>query len=250
MAKRSNTSSGKAKRTLRDKKLQFIEDSHEYFVGSQKLISVTQFVKAFDPPFKKFDEEGISKAIARKTGRTPEEVLAEWKSKAEWGTRIHGLIEEYILGKRAIYDLEEMQAEEGMNAYHALVARYKPIECLPEVRIYSVEHGLAGTIDLILRLENDEFILVDWKTNATLRGAGETFKNDDRLRNLPDHSFSHYTLQLSIYAYLLEQEYGMKCKRLKLVHLMNEKHNIYEIQYLKDVVIEMLEEAKKYGKRN
>ena len=248
MAKRSNTNSGK--RQLRDDSLVFNEEEHTYVKGNQKFISVTQFVKAFNPPFTPFDTEKISKAIAKKTNRTAEDVLKEWKAKADYGTEVHKIIERFILGELKLYDIENRHAEEAISALAKITNTYGYPKELPEVRVYSEKHGIAGTIDCVLLLEDGEFVLIDWKTNATIRGAGEVYRNNDELRNLPDHSFSHYTLQLSIYAYLLESEYGLKCRRLKLVHLLDGKHNIYDITYCKDIVLEMLREAKEHGTKN
>lgn len=249
MPKRTTTTSGR-NRNLRDSALVFSEEEHTYVKGDRKFISVTQFVKSFTPPFTPFDTERISAAIAKKTGRTKEAVLAEWKAKADYGTHVHALIEKYINREIQIHEIENRHAEEAIAALAKISNTYKYPKEFAEVRVYSEEHGIAGTIDLLLLQEDKEFILVDWKTNQTIRGAGETFKHNDELRNLPDHSFSHYTLQLSLYAYILETEYSLKCKRLKLVHLLDNKSNTYDIVYCKDIIEQMLKEAKQHGTTN
>jgi len=62
-----------------------------------------------------------------------------------------------------------------------------------------------------------------------------------------DCNFMHYTLQLSLYAYLLKQidpEYVVK--QLKLIHIdHNNKRTDYEVEYLEKDVERMLSHYKK-----
>jgi hypothetical protein len=121
-----------------------------------------------------------------------------------------------------------------------------------EKRIYHSFYSIAGTID-ILGVKGKSAVIVDWKTNKRelLFESGYYKKewNEQRtkkirtnqwiktnqkmkfpLHNLPDINGYHYTLQLSLYAYLLEC-WGFTVKGLYLYHLrpvMNEKE---EIQY-------------------
>lgn len=116
-----------------------------------------------------------------------------------------------------------------------------------EKRTYSFEHLIAGTIDC-LAVKGKEFIIVDWKTNKKVlnfeagyfkkvNGIESTqwVKTNDRMLE-PLNRLDHckgviYTLQLSIYAYVLEL-WGLKCIGLVLYHLRdNEKPKPYNIIY-------------------
>ncbi len=70
------------------------------------------------------------------------------------------------------------------------------------------------------------------------------------LNNLMDCNFYHYTLQLSLYAYLLQQinpEFNIK--GLKIVHIDHDnKQHEYDIEYLKDDVERMLKHYKRHLK--
>ena len=67
------------------------------------------------------------------------------------------------------------------------------------------------------------------------------------LNNLMDCNYIHYSLQLSLYAYLLQQinpEFNIKS--LKLIHIDHDnKQHEYECEYLKDDVERMLKHYKK-----
>ena len=67
------------------------------------------------------------------------------------------------------------------------------------------------------------------------------------LNNVMDCNYMHYSLQLSLYAYLLQQinpEFNIKL--LKLIHIdHNNKQTDYELEYMKERVEIMLKHYKK-----
>ena len=85
--------------------------------------------------------------------------------------------------------------------------------------------NLSGQIDLLIKRGNDIFIY-DHKTNS--KGIDSKAFYDKKLRktkkmkypvnNLDDHTLNHYTLQLSWYAYMLQQiNPNFNIKMLKLL---------------------------------
>ena len=56
---------------------------------------------------------------------------------------------------------------------------------------------------------------------------------------LMDCNFIHYSLQLSLYRYILENYYSLKVNNLTLLHL-NNNMTPYDCNYMKNVIIEML----------
>lgn len=116
-----------------------------------------------------------------------------------------------------------------------------------EKRTYSHDHLVAGTIDLLL-VKGKQFIIVDWKTNKKemyfksgyykkVGGIESTEWVDKKEYMLgPIKHLEHckgviYTLQLSLYAYILEL-WGMQCIGLVLFHLRpNHKPKLYNILY-------------------
>jgi hypothetical protein len=79
-------------------------------------------------------------------------------------------------------------------------------------------HKVAGTADKIIIYEDKTFDVDDYKTNGkfnTTSFRGQCMKYP--CTNLPDCHLGHYTLQLSLYAWMLKQ-FGLKPGKLRLHH--------------------------------
>lgn len=118
-----------------------------------------------------------------------------------------------------------------------------------EKRIYWFDFLIAGTIDCLLMKDN-LFMIVDWKTNKKklefrsgyykkVNGlvTSQWINKDERfhhpLQNIPFCKGNVYTLQLSLYAYLMEL-WGFKCIALTLFHILNDVvQDPYVIPYWK-----------------
>ncbi len=75
---------------------------------------------------------------------------------------------------------------------------------------------LAGQPDLLMRDTEGNIVVVDWK-----RSKGIRFENDRGalkypLQHLPDANYWLYALQLNVYRYILESEYGMAVSSMLL----------------------------------
>lgn len=132
-----------------------------------------------------------------------------------------------------------------------------------EIVVYDVRSLICGMIDVLLvNWDTRDFIILDWKTNnKPLMFKSGYFRRDafgywsDFIENFnmmkyPFHKYSdspgnHYTFQLSLYAYLLEQ-FGLKCLGLRLCHIYNDKKkseeivNFYKIYYKKIEIMKMV----------
>ncbi len=116
-----------------------------------------------------------------------------------------------------------------------------------EKRIYWFDYLIAGTIDCLL-VKGKFFIIVDWKTNKDVlkfksgyykkyQGVKTTEWIDKKeyffqpLQHIEHCKGMIYTMQLSLYAYLLEL-WGFKCINLCLFHILNEiPQEPYKIDY-------------------
>lgn len=107
---------------------------------------------------------------------------------------------------------------------------------------------IAGQIDLMIKDGND-ITIIDWKTNKKIDQESYFDKNTKKrqmmkfpLDNIQDCNFYHYTLQLSLYAYLLQKiNPKFKIKKLVIVHFDHEGNETeYQCDYLKDDVARML----------
>ena len=70
------------------------------------------------------------------------------------------------------------------------------------------------------------------------------------LNNLPDCNYYHYTMQLSTYAWMIQQmNPDFKIKGLILIHIdHSDKYTVYNLDYRRDEVIRMLTFHQKQNK--
>ena len=108
-----------------------------------------------------------------------------------------------------------------------------------EIGAFLIDYLLSGTIDILCIREND-FVILDWKTNRNgLQFESGYYKKDKTtipnqltnqwvhknesmlppLAHLPNCNGSHYTMQLSMYAIMVELILGIPCKGLGLCHI-------------------------------
>lgn len=116
---------------------------------------------------------------------------------------------------------------------------------------------VAGQIDLLIKDGND-IIIADYKTNKEIKKHSYFDKNTFSrimmkypLNNIEDCNFYHYSLQLSTYAYLLQQiKPELNIKKLMLIHIdHDDKITEYSVDYLKNDVERMLKHYKKLLKQ-
>lgn len=115
---------------------------------------------------------------------------------------------------------------------------------------------IAGQIDLLVIDGNDVYV-TDWKSNNKIDKDSYYDKTTKKkqtmkfpLTNIPDCNFYHYTLQLSLYAYLLQSiNPKYKIKKLSIVHFDHDGNETeYECEYLKEEVAKMLMHYRKQNK--
>ncbi len=220
--------------------LKFNEKKHEYSVENKKLKSVTSFIKDFFTPFDvKTISKFVAKAETRKRGEkvTPGQIRKEWKAIAAEGSKIHNEIQFMLQNPfqpREVH-LKAIQA-------HAFL-QDNAINMLPlyaETQVYNKEMGLAGTIDCVAR-SGSNIILIDWKTNKTIRHTGGKCKHPV-LEGLKDCNLTQYQLQLNIYAYILYKNFGLTVTDMYIVHLRTDSYTAYPVQNMYDTVKKMLGE--------
>lgn len=175
------------------------------------------------------------------------------------GSYVHGILEESFYGKTH-FDLSNFGCPYVCGDYSCIKGNYHlDLEngIYPEFLMsYVTPEGLhiAGQADLIVKSGNDIDVL-DWKTNREIKKR--SYYNSSKKKNvmlkfplnhLMDCNFNVYTLQLSLYAYMLQQlNSEFNIRSLKLVHIARDgKQTVYEVEYLKDDVERML---KHYAKQ-
>lgn len=235
----------------------FTEEDHKYksIINNKEIeyISGTQFLGKYYP---KFDPTGeIAKRCALKAGITVEKIKKQWSDKGiescRLGTRTHELCEDIILGNK-IRNIAESDVEERRfkNA-SALAYKLKhSIDILGVEKIVFSDRlspKIAGTIDLFGKSrKTGEYLILDWKTNAEI--TQDNIYNKfclNSINHIPDTNFHHYSLQLSLYQFLLKfEEYVPKNAIFKraLLHVTENHAKIIQCpdytNEIKDMIIE------------
>lgn len=224
------------------KEITFDEKNHKYTNNSgNQLISVSTLISKYKEPF---DADGkIAVRCAEKEGITKEEILAKWeKTKNDACTRgisFHKQAEYYILNKKI---LDEPDKD--------IIEKFSKIQfsgkLFTEEIVYSLKDMIAGTVDLIEVLGKNKCNLYDFKTNKKLEKY--SFWRKKMLypvSHIIDCNFYHYSLQLSLYAYLLE-EHGFWAEELKIFYINPKTREIevHPVDYLRNDVIKLIKHHK------
>lgn len=230
----------------RDSRLIFDPESHTYYIDGRPLKSVTTLVEECFP---QFDALYWAHRKAPQEGLTPEELMAKWEAEAcrarDLGTTMHDKIERYYLGEDSGDDTDAYR----LFRCFAAVNRLYPFRT--EWRIYLEEYGIAGTLDFLERTPDGTYNIYDWKRSRKLINrfgmveATSPFRKTGLhpISHLPDCSYYHYALQVSVYRYILEQKYGINVNKMRLgvFHPSYSGYYIVDLPYLRNEVISILE---------
>lgn len=121
-----------------------------------------------------------------------------------------------------------------------------------EIGAFLIDYRLSGTID-VLCIRDTDFVILDWKTNRNgLQFESGYFRKDKSIKPaqltneyvkkseymlpplnyLPNCNGYHYTMQLSMYARMVELILGIPCVGLGLCHIASPfVKNIYGMPY-------------------
>ncbi len=227
---------------VRDANIKLRQYDHVYIVNDVALDSVTTFV---DNAFPKFNAEYHAKRKAEQLGVSVKEILEMWEKKGQesrdLGTAMHAKIESYYLGKdtteTAEYKLFKVFASKmPLNPYRT------------EWAIYDWGHKIAGTIDFV-DYQNGEYVIYDWKRSDKIVENGMPVKTNKYgekgkkpLEHLDNTPYYHYALQLSLYKYILEKNYGLKIAdlRLGIFHPTYNKPYVLKMPYLEKEVNDII----------
>lgn len=231
-------------------KLKFKKKTHTYTYEGKELISVTTFISKFFPEFN-------AKEIARKLNKMRNtkwykmgirKILAQWKEQADSGTKTHEEIELYLNDPDAYAKLPKLdkRASQGIAYLHQYMRKLNKPYDYPELKVFSKELGLAGTIDLAIlhTLDNGELVidLIDWKTSEKDLDVTRGFLEHPLFKDLglPNSKLVRYSLQLNLYKLIIEAMYPFKVNKMQVVHLLEEEVKVFDVRDVGDIVINML----------
>ena len=246
-----------------DSRINFDSSKHEYSVDGKKIkISVTGLIEKFFP---KFDSEYWSnkKAMERiqieggnltddNIKNVKKEILSEWelnrKEAADKGTLLHEKIEDYYNDINNEHDLPEFHYFKQFIKKYPTLNPYKT-----EWRIFDSELSIAGSIDMVYEKNNGDLFLFDWKRSTKIvNDAGYLIESNfdygfDELSHIADNGYNKYSLQLNLYKYILETNYGKTISSMNLLILHPNYHTFFHLQIpnLEKETKFLIEEARK-----
>ena len=231
---------------VNDSRVFFDSMNHEYFVDGKKIkYSVTGLIESFFP---KFDSDYWSskKAIERiqieggkltneNISNVKKDILMEWegnrKDAADKGTLLHEKIENFYNNIEDSIDAPEFIYFKNFIKKYPKLKPYKT-----EWRIFDSNLSLAGSIDMVYEKDNGDLFLFDWKRSTKIvNGAGHLIESDydygfDELSHIADNSYNRYSLQLNLYKYVIENNYGKKISSMNLLILHPHFHTFFHLQ--------------------
>lgn len=243
------------------KDFKFYEDGHYYTYKDKPVgISVTRFIAEYE---NEFNQQEVAEKVALKQDKTISQVLKEWKYKADFACAKGTTCHEYAQSLWSLNDYNQMyfdESEEFLDAVSKIQVQalrfcedyQEHLEHLQdELVIGSDEYDIASAVDhLFYNKLTGGLVLVDYKTNSTLKGYNDDIKNRKYtkkmkvpLHNIDDDALHHYYIQLSIYKFLIEKYTGLKVDEMFIVYMSEniENYEIIEIPYLKEEVEKILE---------
>ena len=219
----------------------------------------------------KFDKELLETYNIKELdfNKAQQGILDEWdktnRESCERGTKIHAKIEQSMYDMGANVSLKKFGVGGKFVCDKGRTTLDLENGVYPEYLISYMSDDkllrLAGQIDLLV-ISGKYFYIMDWKTNKEIKiksGFNTQTKSSAKmlypLNNLDDCNYQHYSLQLSTYAWMIQQiRPDLELKDLIMVHFdHNNKQTVYHLDYLKNEVELMfkhyMKEAKKESQR-
>lgn len=223
----------------------FHDDVHKYIMDGKDAISVTKLISKFEKPF---DSDYWATRKAKEEGVTKEVILSRWKLKAdiacEKGSAIHSYIENRLYNK--IFPYPEHRIKALFNGSDPVINLFKKLTGLVDYFIKGIEGklipirsefvigdreiGLCGMLDqLFYNVKSGNIEIWDWKSNEKIT-TESNYKLLSPLEHISDSKLDIYSLQTSLYRYIIEKNTNLVLgdSYLAWFNESNEKYVIYK----------------------
>ena len=234
---------------FRSNEIVFEEEGHKYYLAD-------------DPKFKfKFSGSKIAKIIFGDTfdaelisnklcsgnpkylGWSARNLRDHWNHSAIMGTVVHQEIENYLLDVGTLIEPKAYVLKEFLDGLMA----NEDLELFPELVIFNKEKSFSGMVDLVvLNKKTNKISIYDWKTNKKM--DMKPYRASDKANwkgtEIPNCKFDQYSLQLSSYRYILEENFGVETEEVNIIHLAQDVKfksidngaHVYETSYKVDII--------------
>ena len=246
--------------------LEFYADGHRYVLNGKSLPSVSNIAHRYIR--QPFDEQRQAARYAERHGETPQHWIRQWQQNAfrakTLGTKTHAYGESLGYLRAGLPDRICPSIMPQYMPEYSFLAPLHPKEeallkfmdempsamhlVLNEAMVYSgmnpcmernLKEQIAGTFDMLYYQDGTDgqpqgFVILDYKTNANLRNEynrkfGRVLR--EPFCDMTEEDLSFYTIQLSLYALML-QDIGIPIVSRRIVWLRDGE---YEIISVKDV---------------
>lgn len=227
--------------------IKFIPDQHQYISlvpDDRKWISVTTLIGMLKEPFDQL--ETATKCSTRKPGRWPnkwyrvpvKEIVAAWEGESNRSTEL-GTWYHYTKEQELYYSDQGVQVVQPILFNGNKVASDQKLSegIYPEHLVYLDSAGICGQVDkpeVIKGVLNID----DYKTNKEIKRQGFTNwegiskKFLKPVQHLDDCEFNTYSLQLSMYAYIiLRHNPTLTLGKLTIEHVRFEETGVDKYGY-------------------
>lgn len=220
----------------RDNNISFVEEGHIYTVHGQQVkksdgwVSTTGLVHSSDF-WEHFDPDSVISNMMRSKnwrnspyfGMTRQEIKDKWsetgRKSCEIGSKFHLKLPE------TYYNNEPLDDDPDLVDFKPKFMKFvKDHEDLTpfrtEMLVYDEELKITGSIDFIFQEEDGSLSIYDWKVSKSIETVPSKFPKKSKnpiMKKYYDNNYSHYSMQLNIYKYILEKNYGYKIKDLYLI---------------------------------
>lgn len=242
--------------------IKYIDSTHQYHYDGIAQTSVTTFIGNFKP---KFDSEKEAEKYAAKHGLIYEEVLESWEYTRNYasikGKTLHSFVENWYYNRIFEYNEDDLIAQFGdsmLKNVEKMITLFKQfhadskntlVPIRSELIVGDKDFNISGTVDqLFYNKKYNELQIFDWKTNKAIEFSNAYGNKFDRpISHLDVCEFNTYSLQLSIYKYIIEKNTNLKIGNTYIVWFneLNEEYKIFKCADLRNDFEKMLKFPKK-----
>lgn len=247
----------------RDERIRFVDDTHTYYVdgSSEGYISSTTLVHTL---FEEFDADKVIGKMrsSRNWYKSPYKGMTDAQIKDKWetnrdiaaseGTKMHENIERYYNSESHSTKTKEFMMFAEYYKDHPQLVPFRS-----EWVIFDEESKVSGSVDMLYRSRDPgpdgsySYVMADWKRSKEIKFSNVYQSGtDETTSDLPDCNFIHYSIQLGIYKYILEKNYGIKIDEsfIVVLHPKQQEYNKIHTKNM-DVVVRGIMD-RRAGKKN
>lgn len=236
--------------TAYDDSIYLQESIHVYFCDGYegKFTSCTTLIGEH---FEEFDDLATANRCvlnprSKYYGMTVEAVLAKWQYARERGTQMHFVFEcvecklpyDDLLDNdeqrnflKQFYNFKDWARDQGWTIFYC------------ERILYCTRRKIAGSVDRIDVLPDGTYVVSDYKCMEEVSDLSYgRFGTSEFTRNIPDSKLHHYSMQVYIYGFLMEEKFNVRVSKYYVLAFCETGWRKYEPKpELKPVVEKLME---------